>query len=282
LNTVKNEWVNQTFLGQVCTFGDDRHLTTCMLGLNKTIRYQHNAVCYTETPNNWARWFSQQTRWAKSAHRETLLLMSNVFHKRLLNLWFIFDTMFTFYYGFFLAFLSLVLIYRTASDHNGNENNGVALMGGLIFAMAMFRSLFAVLIDCDWRHFYFGMYGYVYYLFLLPIKLWAVVTAFNNKWGTSPRYQIIINFIDTIPVIAWWFVIFGGIIWHYLRNQDVSSNGWEILAAVGLVFILYFIFVIGAYSTLYTRIRTILDHATTTLSRNVQRTSGEEIEIKTG
>ena len=46
-----DQWLNQTFLGQKATFGDDRSLTNLMLRHHRTY-YQDTAVCSTIVPND--------------------------------------------------------------------------------------------------------------------------------------------------------------------------------------------------------------------------------------
>merc|ERR1712124_62229 len=67
-----NLWSDQKFLGSVCTFGDDRHLTNRMLQFGYATKYTPHAVCHTETPSQYLRWLNQQIRWSKSFFREWL------------------------------------------------------------------------------------------------------------------------------------------------------------------------------------------------------------------
>mmetsp|Transcript_9187 Transcript_9187/g.27363 ORF Transcript_9187/g.27363 Transcript_9187/m.27363 type:complete len:546 (-) Transcript_9187:1080-2717(-) len=55
-------WSDQKFLGHICTFGDDRHLTNRMLQFGYATKYTAYAICSTETPAEYVRWLAQQTR----------------------------------------------------------------------------------------------------------------------------------------------------------------------------------------------------------------------------
>ncbi|BFZ61942.1 hypothetical protein YB2330_003020 [Saitoella coloradoensis] len=73
LKLVLGEWVTQSFGGKETTFGDDRHLTNCILNAGYNCRFTHLSVCDTETPTGFVRWVKQQTRWCKSFWREAFL-----------------------------------------------------------------------------------------------------------------------------------------------------------------------------------------------------------------
>jgi cellulose synthase/poly-beta-1,6-N-acetylglucosamine synthase-like glycosyltransferase len=69
-------WANDKFLGSEFRFGDDRHLTSYILGgskhyINKALKawktkYCDSAIVFTDTPPNLKKFFRQQIRWKKS------------------------------------------------------------------------------------------------------------------------------------------------------------------------------------------------------------------------
>ena len=65
-------WLNQEFLGQRATFGDDRSMTNFILRHNRTT-YQDSAVCSTIVPNTHRMFLKQQMRWKRSWLRESLI-----------------------------------------------------------------------------------------------------------------------------------------------------------------------------------------------------------------
>ena len=67
-----DEWLNQTFLGQKATFGDDRAMTNLILRHHRT-GYQDTAICYTIVPNDYDVFLKQQMRWKRSWLRESLI-----------------------------------------------------------------------------------------------------------------------------------------------------------------------------------------------------------------
>ena len=67
-----DDWLNQTFLGQKATFGDDRSMTNFILRHNRTT-YQDTAVCMTIVPRSYHVFLRQQMRWKRSWLRESLI-----------------------------------------------------------------------------------------------------------------------------------------------------------------------------------------------------------------
>ena len=65
-------WLNQSFLGQKATFGDDRAMTNFVLRHHRTY-YQDTAICSTIVPNQYPVFLKQQMRWKRSWLRESLL-----------------------------------------------------------------------------------------------------------------------------------------------------------------------------------------------------------------
>ena len=69
-----DEWNNQYFLGNKCTYGDDRGLTTLMLRNGYKVRFSKYAMCLTNVPTTLKIFIKQQIRWKKSFIRENYYL----------------------------------------------------------------------------------------------------------------------------------------------------------------------------------------------------------------
>lgn len=67
-----DKWLNQKFLGQKATFGDDRAMTNFVLKNHRT-SYQDTAICATIVPNNYKKFLKQQMRWKRSWLRESVI-----------------------------------------------------------------------------------------------------------------------------------------------------------------------------------------------------------------
>ncbi|PRD40338.1 hypothetical protein C5748_27570, partial [Phyllobacterium phragmitis] len=72
LRAVKNEWMEQRFLGEAVHFGDDRRLTALALQRGRVI-IALDAVASTQVPTSPVHFIKQQLRWNKSFLRESVL-----------------------------------------------------------------------------------------------------------------------------------------------------------------------------------------------------------------
>lgn len=75
-----DEWLNQKFLGQRATFGDDRAMTNLILRHHRT-GYQDTSICYTIVPNDYDVFLKQQMRWKRSWLRESLIAAGYMWRK---------------------------------------------------------------------------------------------------------------------------------------------------------------------------------------------------------
>ena len=73
-------WLNQKFLGQRATFGDDRAMTNLILRHHRT-GYQDTSICYTIVPNDYDVFLRQQMRWKRSWLRESLVAAGFMWRK---------------------------------------------------------------------------------------------------------------------------------------------------------------------------------------------------------
>lgn len=72
-------YLGQRFLGEPCTYGDDRHLTNLILKERYRTVYVHEALCHTEAPTTLGRFLRQQLRWKKSFLRESCISLTFAF-----------------------------------------------------------------------------------------------------------------------------------------------------------------------------------------------------------
>jgi len=69
-------WVNQTFMGEPATIGEDRALTNLVLGCGFRVVYQREAVVLTKIPTSFKGLRRMLLRWARSNVRENLVMLS--------------------------------------------------------------------------------------------------------------------------------------------------------------------------------------------------------------
>jgi hyaluronan synthase len=76
-----DSWMKQKFLGRLCTIGEDRAMTNLILKDGYKVKFQSNAVVYTNVPVRYQQLCKMLLRWARSNVRETLYMASFVFKK---------------------------------------------------------------------------------------------------------------------------------------------------------------------------------------------------------
>lgn len=169
------KYTHQKFLGQECTYGDDRHLTTLLIK-DFDIVYVDTAVVYTDTPTTLRKFIKQQIRWKKSWLRESSLLMKFAFKRsKILGMNIFIETS--------LPFISLI--------------PRIALIGLAIFVSPWFLLfyLLAILYMGFLRNIYQlllrgkrGIYGVFYAPFHELVTYWlmfyALITLKDTGWGT--------------------------------------------------------------------------------------------------
>ena len=79
---VLDDWVGQRFLGQPCTYGEDRALTNDILGQGYDCIYQRAAVVHTLVPTTYHRLCKMFLRWDRSYVREELRFLRTIVWKR--------------------------------------------------------------------------------------------------------------------------------------------------------------------------------------------------------
>lgn len=82
LHEVIDEFIEQKFLGDSCTYGEDRHLTNLVLKKGYRVIFLDEALAFTETPSTWRQFLKQQIRWKRSFVRESTYALSFAWPKR--------------------------------------------------------------------------------------------------------------------------------------------------------------------------------------------------------
>ncbi len=214
IQKILNCWVNQTFFNKECTFGDDRHLTNLVFRENGTIYFTSNAICYTDTPMKLTRYISQQTRWSKSFFREFLLNLSWFKFKQL---WLIFDLSFMLFYPLFLIIFSILLFVKF-------DVLIFLTLILLIMFISYIRSIYAIILTGQIDYLVFNIYGFMYFLFILPLKVWAIFTVNITSWGTGNRMQKSFKNIDLFPVIIWNVLIITSLVININNEVNDTKN----------------------------------------------------------
>ena len=169
-------WLNQRFLGQKATFGDDRSMTNFILRHNRTT-YQDSAVCMTIVPRSYQVFLRQQMRWKRSWLRESLIASRFMWKKEpFMSL--------GFYMGVLVPIAAPIIVlynlfyvpimYRVYPTS--------FLIGMLMMALLMSMAQLLIRRSTTWLY---AMWFCIYYeavlLWQMPV---AWVTFWKTTWGT--------------------------------------------------------------------------------------------------
>ena len=171
-----DEWLNQKFLGQRATFGDDRSMTNLILRHNRT-DYQDTAICYTIVPNDYDVFLKQQMRWKRSWLRESLIAGSFMWKKEPF-------AAISFYMGLLVPIVApFIVCYNLLYIPITHRVFPTAFIIGMIL-MAMLMSACQSLLRRSTTWLY-GIWFCIYYemvlLWQMPI---AWFTFWKSTWGT--------------------------------------------------------------------------------------------------
>jgi len=171
-----DKWLNQKFLGQRATFGDDRSMTNFILRHHHT-GYQDTAVCRTIVPNTYKMFLKQQMRWKRSWLRESLIASRFMWKKEpFMGL--------SFYMGVLVPILApVIVLYNLIYIPLAHRVFPTAFLVGM-FLMALLMSMAQLFLrkSSTWI---FGIWFCLYYeavlLWQMPI---AWFTFWKSTWGT--------------------------------------------------------------------------------------------------
>ena len=173
---ILDSWLNQTFLGTPCTYGDDRSLTNYMLRKYRTY-YVPSAHSYTVVPADWGTFFKQQLRWKKSWTRESLRACLIIWKKNPIMT-------ISFLLGLILPLMAPVVVFRALLWLPGID--GVMpwiYISGLIL-MSVIYGLYYYIHTKDGLWVYGVVFAWFYSLILIWQLPYAIVTIRDGRWGT--------------------------------------------------------------------------------------------------
>lgn len=182
------DYTAQTFLGTPVMYGDDRRLTNYALTRGKVL-LQDTAVAYTTVPDRFRHFVNQQLRWNKSFFRETMWALNTFrpWHRvwwlsfAELALWLCFTLAMIIALAvvplltnsppsaWYLAFVA-VMAYARSVRYLGSQRSSLRSQLG-VYLLA-------------------PLYGLLYLVVLMPIRMWALCTLRNPSWLTRARVEV--------------------------------------------------------------------------------------------
>ena len=177
LMTIWPAYTSQTFKGTPCTYGDDRHLTNLILAEGSQTLFLPQARARTNAPETIRGYLKQQLRWNKSFYREVLWTLP--FLSRLgpyiafeMSVQVLLPLLLT------VLILSSTLVAILMHPTVGLHYIAVTAMMGLL------RCSYAIYRTRDPRFLMFLLYGFIHVFLLIPVRIRALLTLTDNRWGT--------------------------------------------------------------------------------------------------
>jgi hyaluronan synthase len=185
-----DDFLRQRFLGRPCTYGDDRRLTYYCLREGKAV-LAPDAIAWTLVPANMRHFLRQQLRWSKSFFRESLWMLFTVPPWRVC--WWLTLVEIVTWSGFTSALIYALAVRPALAGHFAMLTY---VMSVLVLSYARsghyleaehpgltWRAKLATLAIAP-------LYGLIHMTLLLPLRLLALLTLRDNRWGTRQTVEV--------------------------------------------------------------------------------------------
>lgn len=207
-------FITQSLAGTRCEPGDDRHLTNLVMSQGYFSRQTSFAVASTEAPETMMRFLLQQLRWSRSFYREIKWQLECLDHQ---SYFLGFTTVYESLFPWFILVWIIILLYIPHAPHV--YVNALLLSAGIMLV----RTLLLYVRFRQPEIFYNLLYYPVYFLFLLPTKIFAAVTLLNNTWVTQSRDTKVVH---CSPDALYYFVFVGA--WHFFLLGGLASTVYRL------------------------------------------------------
>jgi hyaluronan synthase len=177
IDRVKDRYTSQKFLGQRCTFGDDRHLTNLVLEEGYRVVFDNKAISYTHVPDTLRVYLKQQVRWNKSFYREMLWTLRA--YKK--HHWYLLYDLIMQLVLPFLLLLALVATFYQAATHGPQV---LIKYFAVLVVIALVRATYGLYRTGDRGFLLFVLYGFIHVFLLIPTRFYALCTMRQTGWGT--------------------------------------------------------------------------------------------------
>ncbi|MBX2931700.1 MAG: glycosyltransferase [Chitinophagaceae bacterium] len=177
-----DKWINQQFLGQFSTIGEDRAMTNLILKQGYDVLFQKEANVLTNTPIAFKNLHKMFTRWGRSNVRETLMMNKFIFKDfRLKNK---FGARFIFlnqWVKLLLAYPVVILMFYFLLTHP------ILYLSAALTSIFIFSSI-KVLFFTHKYNFIDSLWAYPYSILYLFTLFWifpfSIATVRNGGWLT--------------------------------------------------------------------------------------------------
>ncbi|KAK9760391.1 hypothetical protein K7432_015626 [Basidiobolus ranarum] len=114
-----------------------------------------------------------------------------------------------------------------------------------IFSLGAVKGRFASILTGDCRFFFLPVYGALYVVGYIPAKLFALLTLYNNSWGTNARlFRNFTRYQNYLPPAVWMFFLFAGLLQNFLgfipSLLSPTSSVVLVTAIVATIVVVYY------------------------------------------
>ena len=170
------KYINQRFMGVICTMSDDRWITHHMqTDYNLQVTFEKSAIAYTYVPETLKASFKMFLRWKMGSLRESLLILKRGFDKPILTM--------DIWWNHLVAILQMIVrvsVLITAIFYPSILLWYILIMT-LISIMFAFEMIFENIKEIPYRILYTWI-NETYYWLVLPIAVLKIRQ--QGKWGT--------------------------------------------------------------------------------------------------
>ena len=167
--------------------GDDRLLTKIAKSAKGRTVYQNTAYCETIVPEKWRALIKQRRRWQRSGYLISLKAIKDTFPRSPLYM----------AWSFLEAYLWLVALILWIISIIARGGVDFDLRDAIIFtSIVMFKQNGFYILYRPIHFVLVPIYTIVYGLFLIFIRAYAIVTIFNDDWGTRKPEEDKVEIVD--------------------------------------------------------------------------------------
>ena len=171
------DYINQSYRGIACTYGDDRHLTNLILASGHDTLFVPAAKAITNAPETLPAYLKQQLRWNKSFYRELLWTLPFLLRR---PLYIIFELL----VQTMLPLLLTLAITTSVLFAIFDDPHRLIRYAATITIMALARTSYAICRTRRLSFLLFILYGFLHAALLVPLRIRALATLTDNRWGT--------------------------------------------------------------------------------------------------
>lgn len=174
------QWINQTFLGRRCTYGEDRAMTNFILSAGYDAVFQRTGRVHTVVPWKYRKLCKMYLRWDRSYVREFIHFMRIVWKRSPRSMFISLADMIITNMRFPVGWASLVFLAVLSLHHPATLLRFFSAMA-ILSTMNMFYYWYT---ERSWLFPYGIIYAYFSFLTLLWVFPYALFTLRVRAWGT--------------------------------------------------------------------------------------------------